>query len=84
MGFPENRGPEYSTPNSRILILRTPNIRYPLIFGNSHVVLLLLGEVVTPFNVEWLRSLVLRGNVYPGAYEALMLRGSSLAWSMTA
>ena len=29
-GVSENRGPEYSTLNSRILILRTPKIRYPL------------------------------------------------------
>ncbi|CAE7948225.1 rpa1 [Symbiodinium sp. KB8] len=32
-------------------------------------------EVVTPFNVEWLRSLVLRGNVYPGAYEVHIPKG---------
>ena len=33
--FGRGRG-EYSTPNSRILTLRTPKIRYPLLFGNSH------------------------------------------------
>ena len=36
MGVSENRGPYYSTPNSRILVIRTPN-KVPLIFGNSHV-----------------------------------------------
>ena len=37
MGVSENRGPLYSTLNSRILIIRTPN-KERLIFGNSHVV----------------------------------------------
>ena len=37
MGVSENWGPKYSTPNSRILLMRAPEIRYPLIFGNSHV-----------------------------------------------
>ena len=36
MGVSENRGPKYSTLNSRILIVRTPN-EVPLIFGNSHM-----------------------------------------------
>ena len=31
-----NRGPEYSTLNSRILIIRTPKSG-TLIFGNSHI-----------------------------------------------
>ena len=30
MGVSENRGPYYSTLNSRILAIRTPKIRYPL------------------------------------------------------
>ena len=29
MGVSENRGSRYSTLNSRILIIRTPKIRYP-------------------------------------------------------
>ena len=33
--FPKIRGPKYSTLNSRILIIRTPN-KVPLIFGSSH------------------------------------------------
>ena len=33
MGISENRGPKYSTLNSRILIIRTPN-KVPLIFGH--------------------------------------------------
>ena len=37
MGLAENRGPYYSTLNSRILIIRTPN-KVPLIFGNSHII----------------------------------------------
>ena len=39
VGVSENRGPSYSTLNSRILIIREPKIRYPppLIFGNSQV-----------------------------------------------
>ena len=36
MGVSENRGPQYSTLNNRILIIRTPN-KVPLIFGNSHM-----------------------------------------------
>ena len=32
VGVSENRGPQYSTLNSRILIIRTPKIRYPLFF----------------------------------------------------
>ncbi|CAE7227326.1 rpa1 [Symbiodinium sp. CCMP2592] len=32
-------------------------------------------EVVTPFNVEWLRNLVLRGDVYPGAHEVHIPKG---------
>ena len=36
MGVSENRGPQYSTLNSRILIIRTPN-QVPLIFGKSHM-----------------------------------------------
>ena len=36
MGVSENRGPEYSTLNRRILIIRTPN-KVPRIFGNSHI-----------------------------------------------
>ena len=36
MGVSENRGPYYSTLNSRILIIRRPN-KVPLIFGNSHM-----------------------------------------------
>ena len=30
MGVSENGGPKYKTLNSRILIIRNPNIRYPL------------------------------------------------------
>ena len=37
MGVSENRGPEYSTLNSRILIIRTPK-KGTLILGNSHIV----------------------------------------------
>ena len=29
MGVSQNRGPQYSTLNSRILVIRTPKIRYP-------------------------------------------------------
>ena len=35
MGVSENRGPEYSTLNSRILIIRTPKEGTPN-FRNSH------------------------------------------------
>ena len=36
MGVSENRGPQYSTLNSRILIIRTPKIsKVPPVFGNS-------------------------------------------------
>ena len=37
VGVSENRGAKYSTLNSRILIIRTPKNKVPLIFGNSHV-----------------------------------------------
>ena len=37
MGVSENRGPKYRTLNSRILIIRTPQNKAPLIFGNSHI-----------------------------------------------
>ena len=37
MGVSANRGPEYRTLNSRILILGTPKVRYPLILGNSDI-----------------------------------------------
>ena len=37
MGVSENRGPKYSTLNSRILYKNPPN-KVPLIFGNSHMV----------------------------------------------
>ena len=36
MGVSENRGPYYSTLNSRIFIIRTPN-KVPQIFGNSYI-----------------------------------------------
>ena len=36
MGVSENRGPEYSTLNSRILITRAPK-QGPLIFKNSQM-----------------------------------------------
>ena len=36
-GVSENKGPKYSTLNSRILIIRTQN-KVPLIFGNSHII----------------------------------------------
>ena len=36
LGVSENRGPQNSTLNSRILSIRTPN-KVPLIFGNSHL-----------------------------------------------
>ena len=36
MGVSENRGPEYSTSNSRILIIRTPK-QNTLIFGKTHI-----------------------------------------------
>ena len=35
-GVSKNRGPQYSTLDSGILIIRTPN-KVPLIFGNSHI-----------------------------------------------
>ena len=45
LGVAENRGPYYSTLNSRILILGPQN-RVPLIFGNSHLLRgSTLGEV---------------------------------------
>ena len=37
MGVSENRGPSYSTLNSRILFYKDPKISYPLIFGNSQI-----------------------------------------------
>ena len=38
MGVSEDRGPYYSTPNSRILFIRTPKYgTVPLIIGNSHI-----------------------------------------------
>ena len=37
MGDSEHRGPEYSTLNSRILIIRIPQNKVPLIFVNSHI-----------------------------------------------
>ena len=37
VGASENRGPQYSTLNSRILIIRTPKTGTPN-FANSHVV----------------------------------------------
>ena len=40
-GGSKNRGPEYSTLSSRILIIRTPN-KVPLIFGNSHIAIITL------------------------------------------
>ena len=36
LGVSENRGPEYSTLNSRMLIIRTPK-QGTLIFGKSHL-----------------------------------------------
>ena len=45
MGVSEKRGPYYSTLNSRIHIIRTPN-KVPLIFGNSHIGLGLLRKGV--------------------------------------
>ena len=36
MGVSENRGPSYSTLNSRILIIREPKIRYPPLFSETH------------------------------------------------
>ena len=36
MGVSENRGSKYSTLNSRILIIRTPN-KVPPILGNFHM-----------------------------------------------
>ena len=40
-GVSENKGtPQKSTLNCRILIIRTPKLRYPRIFGKSHVVTL--------------------------------------------
>ena len=41
MGVSENRGPQYSTLNSRILIIRTPQRGTP-IFGNSHIACILV------------------------------------------
>ena len=37
LGVSENRGPDYSTLNSRIFIIRIPD-KVPLIFGNSHLI----------------------------------------------
>ena len=37
MGVSKNTGPSYSTLNSRILIIRTPKKKVPLIFGKSHM-----------------------------------------------
>ena len=36
MGVSENRGPKYSTLNSRTLIIG-PQKEVPLVFGNSHM-----------------------------------------------
>ena len=44
MGVSENRGPEYSTLNSRILITRTPK-QGTLIFGKSHIWKAQTGDV---------------------------------------
>ena len=60
MGVSENRGAQYSTLNSRILITRTPN-KVPLIFGNSHIMntiqLLLSGgsTQTLPVNLKTLK-----------------------------
>ena len=42
VGVSENRGPSYSTLNSRILIIRTPppKNKVPLILGKSQVALI--------------------------------------------
>ena len=45
MGVSENRGPEYSTLNSRIHIIRTPK-EGTLIFGNSHILVFHAPESV--------------------------------------
>ena len=37
MGVSERGDPNYSTLNGRILILRTPQSKVPLMFGNPHV-----------------------------------------------
>ena len=37
MEVSENRGPQYSTLNSKILIIRTPQNKVLPIFGNSHI-----------------------------------------------
>ena len=58
MGISENRGPKYSTLNSIILIIRTPNIyiyKVPLIFGNSHMwraLLSFLGTLRTAYGLN--------------------------------
>ena len=44
IGVSENRGPWYSTLNSRILFIRTPK-KVPLIFGNSRI---LTGQATAP------------------------------------
>ena len=59
MGVSENRGPEYSTPNSRILITRTPK-KVTLVFGNFQIL-----ETLNP------KTLKLGGR--PGA-KALVLK----------
>ena len=37
MGVSEKRGRQYSTPNSRILMIRDSQNKVSLIFGNSHI-----------------------------------------------
>ena len=46
VGVSENGGPQYSTLNSRILTMRTPN-KVPLILGNFHMEGLLKGFSAT-------------------------------------
>ena len=72
MGVSENREPEYSTLNSRILIIRTHNIRYPPIFGNSHVVALIIR--VMNFGL-WVSGLGFEVLVCGGRFKGLVFRG---------
>ena len=51
MGASENRGPEYSTPNSRILIIRTPKQGTPNLRKLPNVKLVLQAHEQAAFNL---------------------------------
>ena len=67
----ENRGPKDSALNSRILIIRTPRIRYPRIFGNAHISFGWLGlGALHPTAASAVSGWSLRGRAAGAAFEA--------------